>query len=471
MADTSRYKGAILGSAVGDALGRPTENRSRVAATNFYVAGLVMPDEGRYSDDTEMALAVGESLVAHGYVNKGDLATRFVRGRSPKRGYGTSMEVLLEQCADGDELIRMILSGTKDRASCGAAMRVHPLGVVFADDPAELRRSALTQAHVTHYNIDASLGAVCVAEAMGKVMRGDSVEPSRYLAELAAVMDGYSSCWGKNIRLLEEALSMSPAAFVRSVNPENPDFGIPVGAEPVAMAALWAFLRSPDDFQKTAHTAVTLGGDTDSVAAIACALSGGRNGIGSIPDGMLVRLEGRERLERLAIGLEGISCRASDAFYQRAVVEERTRDCAREADRILGFVSRHIGTGGHGAGFDAAGKSKIRDALSFAMDYCRAAAITPEHSSIKSFLDGLSAEGNDAGIKEGTFWSHVVEHVADIVRARDAALCKAVALQSRGVCLDEKCVSALKASCLNGLTYMDQAEADRLNKSYFSTRN
>ena len=65
-------------------------------------------------------------------------------------------------------------------------------------------------------------------------------------------------------------------------------FGIPAMAEPTVLASLYAFLKSPGDYVATVDCALRVGGDVDTVAAIAGAISGAHNGVGAIP-GTLVR--------------------------------------------------------------------------------------------------------------------------------------------------------------------------------------
>ena len=60
-------------------------------------------------------------------------------------------------------------------------------------------------------------------------------------------------------------------------------FGIPALAEPTVLASLYAFLRSPGDYVATIDCALRIGGDVDTIAAIAGAMSGAHNGVGAIP--------------------------------------------------------------------------------------------------------------------------------------------------------------------------------------------
>ncbi len=62
---------------------------------------------------------------------------------------------------------------------------------------------------------------------------------------------------------------------------------------PSLLWSLYAFLRSPDDYWETICTAIGVGGDTDTMAAIAGAISGARLGVEALPTELLGRLNDR----------------------------------------------------------------------------------------------------------------------------------------------------------------------------------
>ena len=98
----------------------------------------VPPPVWRYSDDTEMALAVVEVLGRHGGIDRDELALSFARRyqADPYRGYGLSVRRVLEGIAGGEPWhasARSIYGGSGSMGN-GGAMRVAPLGAYFADD-------------------------------------------------------------------------------------------------------------------------------------------------------------------------------------------------------------------------------------------------------------------------------------------------------------------------------------------------
>jgi ADP-ribosylglycohydrolase len=70
--------------------------------------------------------------------------------------------------------------------------------------------------------------------------------------------------------------------------------------------ALWCFLASPEDFEQTLFTAVDVGHDADTVAAMACSVSGAYHGYSHLPERLLADLEYHDRLVKLADDLQDL---------------------------------------------------------------------------------------------------------------------------------------------------------------------
>src|SRR5262245_41079379 len=151
-----RFLGCLLGQAVGDALGAPFEGLP--ADFVFWQAGSVgdllaqAPDGPlRYTDDTQMMIGVAESLLADGEARPGTLARRFAANYDPERGYGPGARRILEAVAAGDDWDRLAETVFPGGSfGNGAAMRVAPVGLVFAHDLARVAEQAAASAWPTH---------------------------------------------------------------------------------------------------------------------------------------------------------------------------------------------------------------------------------------------------------------------------------------------------------------------------------
>jgi ADP-ribosylglycohydrolase len=144
---------ALEGLSVGDAFGR-----SRIAGA-----------EWRYSDDTEMASAIFETLQDKQTIDQDALAAAFAARfkRDPERGYGAMAYWLLHQLAQGRDWRAVSKEVFRGQGSLGngAAMRAAPIGAYFAEDPTEVARQAQLSAAITHAHPDGQAGAVAVAVA------------------------------------------------------------------------------------------------------------------------------------------------------------------------------------------------------------------------------------------------------------------------------------------------------------------
>src|SRR5262245_30016641 len=102
-----RFRGCLLGLALGDALGGRFEARSaehlraRFASPEELFA--YPQDDLWYTDDTQMAIGVAEALVANGEVVEEVLVARFVENYVPSRGYGRGARAVLEAMEEGGD--------------------------------------------------------------------------------------------------------------------------------------------------------------------------------------------------------------------------------------------------------------------------------------------------------------------------------------------------------------------------------
>jgi ADP-ribosylglycohydrolase len=188
-------------------------------------------------------------------------------------------------------------------------MRAGQLGLLFPD--ASIRQVACEQSRITHLDPRCAAGAVAVARAVSLAAAGQPIQGSDFLEDIAASADQEDGSVGAAIRSVSGWVSLDPAAAARQVHergldPEHTQWqGISVFVTPSVCWSFYAFLRSPDDYWETICTAIVVGGDTDTMAAIAGAISGARLGLDALPQTLLARVNdkgswGAEALTRLA---------------------------------------------------------------------------------------------------------------------------------------------------------------------------
>ena len=172
-----RARGALLGTFVGDALGMPFEGQhGRLIPPRLELLDARL-GRGTYTDDTQMMIALAESLIRCEVVDEGDLARAFLEAYDPRRGYGAGTRRVIELWRQGvpvDEAAGRLFAGRGSLGN-GAAMRVAPVAVRFFDDAVVLDVQARRSARVTHAHavgVDAAaVAAAAVAAGCGATIR------------------------------------------------------------------------------------------------------------------------------------------------------------------------------------------------------------------------------------------------------------------------------------------------------------
>jgi poly(ADP-ribose) glycohydrolase ARH3 len=357
--DPDRARGALLGTFVGDALGMPFEGQPPEAIPLEVEMTEARLGRGSYTDDTQMMIALAESLLRHGAVVPDELGRAFLRAYDPRRGYGAGTREVLRLVAAGvpaTEAATRVFDGHGSLGN-GAAMRIAPVAVRFAGDEPRLLREAEASARCTHAHLFGIDAARAQAAAIAAALRGDdpiaAARGSAQTAELRHRIDAAA-----NLLAVAEASSPpEPRELVRGelradapaappsegAEGGEPPADVPSGGEPPpprratspreaarsarpdparaaellgntyaghesVPTAIFAALVH-DEVEQALAFAVRCGGDTDTIAAMTGAIAGARHGASGIPDRWLDALEdgekGRRHVARLADRLAG----------------------------------------------------------------------------------------------------------------------------------------------------------------------
>jgi ADP-ribosylglycohydrolase len=304
-----RFKGAALGTFVGDAMGREVEGWSRGQIKARYGI-LSRIGQGIYSDDTEMMIGIMEALEENPAFDPALTARRFLANFHPLRNYGARIYGIMDQLRKGSPWDQV---GT-DSWGNGGAMRIAPIGFFFYDDGDLLRENALLCTEITHRHPQALAGALAQAMAVGMAARkgieGAVFDRRAFLDEIVAGVEGVDSAMAAEIKRIGDLdISGDLEARIKGIASAFPRDVSALGAVPPALAS---FLVS-DDFEATVVTAINGGGDTDTIGAMAGAIAGAYYGYSSIPAAWLDPLEngakGRDYVAALAEELARIKAR------------------------------------------------------------------------------------------------------------------------------------------------------------------
>jgi ADP-ribosyl-[dinitrogen reductase] hydrolase len=302
---SDRYRGALVGLAVGDCLGAPVEFSrpgSFEPVTGLRAGGPFNLKVGEWTDDTSMALCLAESLVEQdGKVVSQDMLARWLRwfrkghlsstGRCFDIGTATRQALLRFEKQPADEC------GAPDAAGNGTIMRLAPIPMAFAwASPDEIMQAAATSSRTTHGAREATDAAMMLALLIADALRG---ELDRDTLTPRAVRPGHA----RFHELHQNVQSVFEGSWRTKVPPEIKAGGYVVDT---LEAALWAFGRTAT-FRDGALLAVNLGDDADTVGAVYGQLAGAYYGAEAIPFEWRKPILQRELIESFADKLLGIA--------------------------------------------------------------------------------------------------------------------------------------------------------------------
>ena len=296
-------RGAMLGTAIGDALGRPAEGRHPAGRRGQEEAfrdfqawyGYHSGPKGTITDDTQMTMCVAQSLLAtRGRINPEDLARRFVNWLPNGRGMGHTCVAAVNHLQMGENWWTAGIAS----AGNGAAMRVAPIGIALGADTTLLCHDAALSALITHADPMAVASAVghawLIAHLAGA--NASSLDPTAIINELAAAIEVIDDPGAPEREWNQRPDKTSTAVTLANRVREIPALlGKPIGEAfdylyngafvlETLPAALWCFFTYQDNPEEGVINAVLRGHDADTVASMAAAYFGALHGVAAFPD-------------------------------------------------------------------------------------------------------------------------------------------------------------------------------------------
>jgi ADP-ribosyl-[dinitrogen reductase] hydrolase len=297
-----RYRGALLGLATGDALGTSLEfcpPGTFAPIDDMRGGGPFALAPGQWTDDTSMALCLAESLLDCDGFDPRDQLRRYVRWY--REGYCSS----IGRCFDIGATVRMALErfeqsgepwcGSTNRmaAGNGSIMRLAPVPLFFAGDPARAIAAAADSSRTTHAVLDACDACRYLA---GLIVGGLEGRPKEDL--LAPFFAPVTGLWDA-APLSPSIADIANGSFRHREPPHIKGSGHVVRS---LEAALWAFAKSTS-FEDGALLAVNLGDDADTTGAVYGQIAGAFYGAAGIPERWRSKLARLDTLEDTATRL------------------------------------------------------------------------------------------------------------------------------------------------------------------------
>ncbi|MEU9116326.1 ADP-ribosylglycohydrolase family protein [Streptomyces sp. NPDC048483] len=327
----STATGALIGLALGDALGFPTEFNDvpSILAKCGPWRQMALPDPAFVTDDTQMTLALGRGLRTA--MERGALTPlrleRPVRDeyvdwwRSPENNRAPGNTCLRACQLLSDEDLPWARASQIGSKGCGANMRVAPLGLAPGLSPRQRSGAAQLQSALTHGHPTALAASDLTAYAVRAL--ADGARP----AELTGLLRAYAHAHRTDYRqdwlgdLWRRSQDPTPTTFIArgwdeclgvldrldaalaAPDPEtDPCLATGAGwiAEEALATGLLCFLLFPDEPLTALRRAACTSGDSDSIACLTGAFAGAHLGAGAWPEEWAGRIEYREEL--LALG-------------------------------------------------------------------------------------------------------------------------------------------------------------------------
>lgn len=305
-----RYRGSLMGLAVGDALGAAVEFMppgTFPPLTDMIGGGPhgVMP--GEWTDDMSMAICLGESLVERGGFDPADQLGRYTRwyreGYRSSTGVCFDIGITVRQALERFERTGCAYCGSADpnTAGNGSLMRIAPVPLFFGADPLAALVWSAESSRTTHGAVAAVDACRYFAGLIAGALRG--IGKDELLGERYAPVAGY---WDAH-PLAPEIDEVARGSFRHRTPPEIVGSGYVVRS---LEAALWAF-HATDSFADGCLAAANLGDDADTTAAIYGQLAGAYYGMDAIPSAW-----------HEIIAMRGLVLRLADSLHAAAGLPE-----------------------------------------------------------------------------------------------------------------------------------------------------
>ena len=301
-----RYRGSLLGLAIGDVMGAPVEFERPGSFRPIHTmigGGKFGLKPGEWTDDTSMALCLAESLIiCKGFDMKDQLARYcdwYHNGHLSSNGENfdignTTRSALRHFEKTGDPCSGLT---EPDSAGNGSLMRLAPVPLAYAKTPSRAIELSGESSKTTHA-LDTCVDA---CRYMGALIVGAVQEYSKeqLLTPQFSPVEHY---WDLH-PLTSKIFTIANGSFREKEPPEIRGRGYVVDS---LEAALWAFART-ETFEEGCLVAVNLGDDADTTGAIYGQLAGAYYGVAAIPDEWINTIVKRELIEQFSNDLYSLA--------------------------------------------------------------------------------------------------------------------------------------------------------------------
>jgi len=357
--------GSIIGLTCGDILGSATESMLPEMITHFYgrVQNFVTNERGfgLYTDDTQMTIALIESLIEVGKIDVRNAAYKYADHYEPQRGYGQGAHIVLRKIDKerGDSYktsARTVFANGS--YGNGGSMRIAPIGLAYRHAPTESLYKAVVDAVVcTHVHPDGIDAAFVQAKAVALlclIQDSNQFQATPFLTELKSIAK--SNTMQTKLQIIIDSMNeMSDDARDKIIISKIGNGVLGSESTSLALYTFCKYYKSPED---SIIRIIGFGGDTDTAAAQLGALLGSLYGTSWIPQRWFYNIEnkkfGREHIINITRKLallditkydgEGEGLNLISIVSGKEEKEKQDQDQENKIRNILGKVKLKMGT-------------------------------------------------------------------------------------------------------------------------------
>ncbi|MFX1410830.1 MAG: ADP-ribosylglycohydrolase family protein [Promethearchaeota archaeon] len=315
-----KFKGSLIGVAIGDTLGHPFEGMLRETIVDNFTKFEDFFNSNKklfntYTDDTQLTIHTAQALIQGGGFNLYSFIDEYVKWLDDPpigAGYG---------CITAARKLKYGISW-KDAASNsggnGTTMRIAPIGLFYSKDIKALKTAAIKSSIITHSHPAASAGAVVIANGIAYLIerdpeKGFSIDDFFDLI-ISSISDSQNEIWEEFcdiLRKLRSSIDLPIEAGLIKFSQSGvkspyfiEQFLGKAFVHPYTIStvtcAIFIFLKNLDSFKDCIYQLATAGGDSDTVGAIGGSLAGAYFGIANIPEDLISLVNNNKKILKLS---------------------------------------------------------------------------------------------------------------------------------------------------------------------------
>ncbi len=289
-----QFEGCLLGLACGDAFCAEFEG-GLLERVLWKCIGRTFSGQKRYTDDTQMSLDLASYFLENDNFSQQDLAMTFAKGYRWSRGYGPAASTILRGIRRGKHWKNLNRKKFKDGSfGNGAAMRSPIIGLFFFKNESKIEEYCEKISQITHAHEQAIDSSVLVASIIYFLLQGDYIFDAVQKAKKKLTTEAFDLKVSELCQFYTENKVLSSKEIIKLL-------GNSVSAiKSVPTAIYIALVNENNSFHSLLEHCKSVGGDTDTIASIAGAIWGAKNGSFNIDNTIIEQVEGYKKIREVA---------------------------------------------------------------------------------------------------------------------------------------------------------------------------